>query len=308
MRPSGNFKIKTKKEKKMSTEQTNIREPAVAGQFYTADPVCLQAEVADMLDGEVAKSAGKVRALISPHAGYTYSGKTAAKGFALLKGCEYRRIVVIAPSHRVPFFGIATADYTAYKTPLGNLSIDRDSVSSIIETGQGSVMELTQAHVQEHSLEVQLPFLQEVLSDVPIIPLVCGQLNADLAEKTAKALLPLWNSDTLWVISSDFTHFGHSFGYVPFSNDIEHQLKELDMGAVAKILALDFEGFSDYIEETGATICGTGPIKILLKTIELANCADSITPELLECTNSGEISGDFSHCVGYSSIAFSEKN
>jgi MEMO1 family protein len=119
--------------------------------------------------------------------------------------------------------------------------------------------------------------------------------------------LPLWKSDTLWVISSDFTHFGHSFGYVPFTGDVEHKLKELDMGAVKKILALDSKGFSDYIEDTGATICGAAPIEILLKTIELANCADSIKTELLECTNSGEISGDFSHCVGYSSIAFCDK-
>ena len=290
----------------MSTEYAKIRKPAVAGQFYASNPARLQAEICEMLNIEVAKSAGKVRALISPHAGYIYSGKTAAKGFALVKGCEYRRIVIIAPSHRVSFSGLATADYTAYRTPLGDVSIDSDAVQTVLDSG-GEIKELTAAHAQEHSLEVQLPFLQEVLPDTPIVPLICGHLDANLTRKVAQCLLPFWKSDTLWVISSDFTHFGSSFGYVPFYNDVENQLKELDMGAVEKILDLDFEGFSDYLNETGATICGAGPIKILLKTIELANCTNSLKTELLECTNSGEISGDFSHCVGYSSIAFEDR-
>jgi len=290
----------------MKVENELIREPVVAGQFYTADPVALRVEVAEMLDVEVAKSAGIVRALISPHAGYVYSGKTAAKGFSLLKGGKYSRIVIIAPSHRVSFSGLATAEYSAYRTPLGDIPVDK--CKKLLIESSPVVREFTQAHANEHALEVQLPFIQEMLPDVPVFPLICGHLDANIAEKTAKCLLPLWKSDTLWVISSDFTHFGDSFGYVPFYNDVEHKLKDLDMGAVEKILALDFKGFSGYLEDTGATICGAGPIKILLKIIELANCADSIHAELIECTNSGEVSGDFSHCVGYSSIAFTENN
>ena len=291
----------------MDTEMGKIREPAVAGQFYTEDPETLQSEVQEMLNVDVPKPEGTIRALISPHAGYAFSGKTAAKGFSLLQGGQYDRIVILAPSHNIPFSGLATADYTAYRTPLGDVQIDIDAVQSLLDAGMGVVKEMSGAHQSEHALEVQLPFLQEVLPDTPIVPLICGRLKMGFAEKVANCLMSLWESNTLWVISSDFTHFGRSFGYLPFVDNVENQLKELDMGAVEKIMSLDCEGFSTYLNDTGATICGAGPIKILLKTIELSGCAELIKPELIECTNSGELNGDFSHCVGYSDIVFSDK-
>lgn len=291
----------------MNAEIEKIREPAVAGQFYPADPETLQTEILDMLDVDIPKPEGNIRALISPHAGYAYSGKTAGKGFSLLKGSSYDRIVVIAPSHYLPFSGLATADYTAFRTPLGDIPVDLDAVQLLLDTEPGIVKVITGAHQSEHALEVQLPFLQKVLPDTPIVPLICGRLKVNFAEKAANCLISLWESNTLWVISSDFTHFGRSFGYLPFVDDVENQLKELDMGAVNKILDLDFNGFSEYLDNTRATICGAGPIKILLKTIELSGCAELIRPELIECTNSGELTGDFKHCVGYSDIVFCDR-
>lgn len=290
----------------MNGEEIKVREPAVAGQFYTEDPVALQTEVLEMLDVELTKPDGTIRALISPHAGYVYSGRTAAKGFSLLRGSSYDRILIIAPSHRVPLSGLATADYSAYRTPLGEIPVDLNAVQTILDYGQGIAHGMNGAHQGEHALEVQLPFLQEVLPDTPIVPLICGRMKMNFAEKIANCLLEFWEPNTLWVISSDFTHFGNSFNYVPFTDDIENNLKSLDMGAVEKILALDAQGFAEYIKQTGATICGAGPIEILLKTIEASGMAELVQTDLLECTNSGEISGDFAHCVGYSDIVFSE--
>lgn len=286
--------------------EIKVREPAVAGQFYPADPDSLQAEINDLLNVDVAKPEGKVRALISPHAGYTYSGKTAAKGFSMLRGSSYDRILILAPSHQVPFAGLATADYTFYKTPLGEIPVDTDAVQKVIDYGHGISHAMNAAHRGEHALEVQLPFLQEVLPETPILPLICGRIKSNFAEKIALCLLDFWESNTLWVISSDFTHFGYSFNYVPFEDDVENKLKSLDMGAIEKILAIDESGFNEYVNETGATICGANPIRVLLKTIEVSGSQELIKSELVECTNSGEVSGDFSHCVGYSNIVFSE--
>jgi AmmeMemoRadiSam system protein B len=292
----------------MNAEKSVVREPAVAGQFYPGNRAQLSAELDDMLDRENTSTvSGRVRALISPHAGYVYSGRTAGKGFALLKNCEYRRIIVIAPSHRVHFRGLAASEYTAYRTPLGDVSVDIDAVYETVSAGVKGIEELTQAHIGEHALEVQLPFLQKVLPDVPVVPFICGELDDALAETLAGALMKFWNEDTLWVISSDFTHYGYSFGYLPFTDNVKENLKALDMGAVEKITDLDYIGLSNYIKETGATICGAAPVKLLLKTIETAHSANSVKAELIEYTNSGELTGDFSHAVGYASIKFSSK-
>ena len=293
----------------MNNNNGLVRPPAVAGQFYEGDKSSLEKDLEKLFANCAEISDGfpdtKVRALISPHAGYVYSGQTAAKVFSLIKKFNYKRAIIIAPSHQVPFSGLAVADYSAYKTPLGDVKVDIDICSLLYETP--AVTELKSAHEYEHALEVQLPFLQKLQPDLSIVPLVCGQLDDKTAELAAEALLPYWNSDTLWIISSDFTHYGHSFGYVPFKDNVPENLKKLDLGAADKIVEMDCEGFSEYIEETGATICGSNPIKLLLKTIELSKPDDKVISHLVDYTTSGELAGDYSHCVSYAGIAFFEK-
>ncbi len=139
---------------------------------------------------------------------------------------------------------------------------------------------------------------------LPIIPLICGHVDKQIAECIGKILLQFFGPSTLWVISSDFTHFGYSFGYVPFKTDVPENLRKLDLGAVEKISALDFDGFSKYVESTGATICGANPIRILLKTANLAAAKGAeLKASLIEYTTSGESTGDWSHCVSYAGIA-----
>ena len=290
-----------------------IRLPAVDGQFYDADPVALDAELSDLFANcavDCAVSGNeKVRAIISPHAGYIYSGQTAAEVFAPLQNnFNYRRAVIIAPSHRIAFSGLAASSYTAYRTPLGDLQVDADISERLSRSPVISI--LNAAHDPEHALEVQLPFLQKIIKksdlseDFKIIPLICGGLDCESAKLAAEALSIYWEPETLWIISSDFTHYGNSFGYLPFTENVPENLKKLDLGAVERILDLDFKGFSDYLDQTGATICGANPLKLLLKSIELSLPDDKVTAQLINYTNSGELTGDYSHCVSYAGVAF----
>ena len=285
----------------------SIREPAVAGQFYDSNPKVLRNHIEQMLAdcGSVKAKPGKyVQAVIVPHAGYVYSGKTAAKTLKAAGTSKYKRAIVISPSHSFPFKGLALSSYDAYKTPLGNIPVDKVLSNEIRSRKCRWINEMDEVHIPEHSLEVELPFLQVLLPELPILPIVCGHIDLDIAGSISENLYPFMNNETLWVVSSDFTHFGRQFGYRPFTEDIPEKLRELDIGAVEKIISLDCKGFSSYVEETGATICGANPIKVLLKTIEKAskNSGSAFVPELAAYTTSGELTGDYSHTVSYAGI------
>ena len=286
----------------------SVRPAAVAGGFYSDGRRALEDELSLLFEGslssasDVGESSGRIRALISPHAGYIYSGKTAAKTFALLKNeSDYQRAVVIAPSHRVPFSGVALAGYSAYQTPLGDIEVDFEACNEL--SGKEFFSKLDAAHEYEHALEVQLPFMQTIIPDIQIVPLICGELSQKGLRTVAESLQPFWSPDVLWIISSDFTHYGRSFGYLPFNDNIPENLRKLDMGAIEKITGLDTSGFTDYISDTGATICGAAPIRVLLQMIEIAG-KENISASLVDYTNSGMQTGDYSHCVSYAGIVF----
>ncbi|MCX6985526.1 MAG: AmmeMemoRadiSam system protein B [Lentisphaerae bacterium] len=291
----------------------SVREPAVAGQFYDSDPESLRHQIEQMLAGgkSVTAESGKyVQAVIVPHAGYVYSGKTAAKTLKTAGSFKYKRAIVISPSHSFPFKGLALSSYDAYRTPLGCIPVDKEMLKEIRSKKCRWINERDEVHIPEHSLEVELPFLQVLFPELPIVPIVCGNADLEVAGDISEVLYPFMNSETLWVVSSDFTHFGRQFGYRPFTEDIPEKLRELDTGAVEKIISLDCSGFSDYVEETGATICGANPIKVLLKTIGKASrhAGSVFLPELVEYTTSGELTGDYSHTVSYAGIVIYGKN
>lgn len=282
-----------------------IREPAVAGQFYEADPVRLKEFVESSINRHADRAKNNLRAVIVPHAGYVYSGEVAAETFARAAGNHFSRVVVIAPSHRVGFRGVATSDYTVYKTPIGDLQIDEEAVESLNGSGSKYIGRLTEAHTAEHALEVELPFIVEMFPDSKIVPLVCGEIDGEIAKEVADKLVSLFNEDTLWVISSDFTHYGDAFGYRPFKESVEENLKTLDLGAVDEILKLNGDTFRDYIHNTGATICGNRPISILLETINKSGV--EVNAELVDYTTSGKLTGDFKHSVSYVGMSFTEQ-
>lgn len=262
-----------------------VRPPAVAGAFYPAQGQVLANDVRAMLVKAVPADAGAPapKAIIVPHAGYIYSGATAALAYARLSAGRntIKRVVLLGPVHRVPVNGLALPGVDAFATPLGNIEVDQAAVAAIRPLRQ--VVVSPAAHALEHSLEVQLPFLQAVLDDFKLLPLAVG--DATPAE-VADVLEVLWGGpETLIVISSDLSHF------LPY-----RAAQTVDGETVRHILDLS----SSLTHEQA---CGGTPINGLL----LAARQHRLRPLLLGLCNSGDSAGDKSRVVGYAALAFTEE-
>ncbi|MFA6203721.1 MAG: AmmeMemoRadiSam system protein B [Gallionella sp.] len=258
-----------------------IRPPAVAGLFYPADAGELKQEVQEYLAAAQPFDLSP-KALIVPHAGYIYSGAIAATAYATLRKLarKIRRVILLGPTHRVAIRGIALPGVDAFATPLGRIRIDVAAADAIRHLAQ--VTTSSHAHAQEHALEVQLPFLQSVLSDFTVLPLAVG--NASAAE-VAEVLECLWGGEeTLIVISSDLSH------YLPYAT-----AQRIDYETVQAILNL-----TQPIAHEHA--CGGTPVSGLI----IAAAHHHLRPHLLALKNSGETAGDRDRVVGYAALAFTE--
>ncbi|MBM4044957.1 MAG: AmmeMemoRadiSam system protein B [Planctomycetes bacterium] len=275
-----------------------VRECTGAGRWFAGDSRSLAAQVDGYLTKvKLERPAGKLLALVSPHAGYDYSGLCAAYGYSLLKEGEFSTVVLLGFSHYVGFRGASIADVKFYSTPLGRIPVDRDVCDKLLK--EKLFTSNAMAHRREHSDENQLPFLQRTLKTFKLVPLVLGELEGEDYQTIADGLKKHIPSDALIVASSDFTHYGENFGYMPFRTDIKANLKKLDGGAIDQIVKLDAAGFLAYVEKTGATICGRRPIAVLLKLLP-----KDAKGHLLNYYTSGDLGGDYSHSVSYASIAF----
>jgi len=275
-----------------------VRKSPIAGSWYPGEKKQLQSQIEEYLaKAKPAAIEGRICALISPHAGIQWSGQAAACGYKLLKGQKIKRVIVLGPSHYSGFRGLATSAEEYYETPLGKIKVDKETSEALykITLFQGP----RNAELQEHSLEMQLPFLQSVIGEFLLVPLVVGELSLNDYAEAARALSPYLDANTIVVASSDFTHYGYRFGYQPFKENPRDNLKKLDEGAIKKIIAKDFQGFLNYVDETGATICGTRPIGIILKMLPAKAQGTQ-----LDYYTSGDLTGDFSSSVSYASIAF----
>lgn len=268
----------------MLTDTINkIRKPAVAGQFYPADQNKLTDMVETMLGEAKPVTAGHIKALIVPHAGFIYSGPVAASAYQALspQSEEIKRIILLGPSHRVGFHGLATISASEYQMPQGNIKIDRAATRLIEALPQ--VQQLDQAHAQEHSLEVQLPFLQFLLGSFSLVPLVVGECSA---KQVAEVLDLLWGStETLIVISSDLSHYQ--------SYQVAQQQ---DKQTSESILNLTPEN----IQYNDA--CGRNPVNGLL----VAAKSHQLTPRLVDLRNSGDTAGTPDRVVGYGAYLFND--
>ncbi len=276
-----------------------VRKSPIAGTWYPGDKQKLVKLVEDYFtQARPPAVKGRIVALISPHAGIQYSGQAAACGYKLLRGRKISRVLVLGPSHYAGFRGIATSAEDFYETPIGRIKVDRDVSDALYKNAlfKGP----RQAEQQEHSLEMQLPFLQVALGEFTLVPLVAGELSEKDYADAAQILAPYLDNSTIIVASSDFTHYGVRFGYQPFKDQPRENLKKLDGGAIDKILAKDFKGFLSYVDETGATICGTRSIGVVLKMLPPA-----AQGKLLSYYTSGDLTGDFDTSVSYASILFS---
>jgi hypothetical protein len=278
-----------------------VREPVAAGRFYPADEGALRKEVNSYLDKIPEKNLpGKPVALISPNAGYKYTGIVAAHGYSKIKSHNYKRVIILAPSHYGRFKGVSISLVSHYRTPLGLVALDSEVCNKLLAQPPLFGTE-PQADKREYSIENQLPFLQTVLKDFKIVPLLFGTLSRENVQKVADAIKPFITNDTLLIASSDFTKYGDAFSYTPFRKNIEENIKKLDYGAFNRILALDSKGFLRYRIETGITADGFLPIGILLRLLP-----SDAKGTLLGYDTSGRQSGDFTYSGSYASIVFTK--
>ena len=280
-----------------------VRPPAVAGAFYPTGKESLSGQVGDLL-GQ-AKSNGVSGALVAavvPHAGYVYSGRCAAAVFCQVKANHYKRIIILGPSHHLSFVGVSVPnpDIGAYRTPLGDVKIDRKVCDALSRCSGFSVV--PGADTKEHSIEVELPFLQMKAGEFELVPLVCGGVRETEIEGVAKAIASFVDSNTLLVASSDFTHFGPGYGYVPFDRDIKANLYRRLEQSSGSIAALDLAGFRAHCDETQDTICGRIPIMLLLSVLK--QIRPDVKGQVLDRYLSGDLSGDYASSVSYAAIGF----
>lgn len=258
-----------------------IQRPSVAGMFYPADPGQLGAEINELLREAGTNGGACPKALIAPHAGYVYSGPVAASAYVRLlpQAKTISRVLVLAPSHRVPFSGLATSSADFFNTPLGDVAVDRVAVEQALELPQ--VQTFDRAFAGEHALEVHLPFLQVVLEDFRLVPFIVGDANA---EDVARVLDLLWGgAETLIVVSSDLSHF---LDYTSARQRDQATTRAIEMLSPEQI---------DYHDA-----CGRTPLNGLL----LAAREHSLHPHTVDLRNSGDTAGDKSRVVGYGAYVF----
>ncbi|WP_027148428.1 AmmeMemoRadiSam system protein B [Methylobacter tundripaludum] len=251
------------------------RQPAVAGSFYPVNPEQLHLMLDQFLN-DAATDEKVPKAIIAPHAGYIYSGPIAASAYARLKKAHDKitRVVLIGPSHRVAFRGLAVSRSETFTTPLGSVPVDQAAVQTLVQLPFVEYIE--QAHTYEHSLEVHLPFLQEMLDSFEIVPIVAGDASP---EQVSQVLDALWGGDeTLIVISSDLSHY-HDYATA----------QQMDKSTSQTIEQLQYERL------TPESACGKVPVSGLLKLAR----KKSLSVTTIDLRNSGDTAGDKASVVGY---------
>lgn len=271
-----------------------IREPAVSGTFYPANPDVLRSDIEGYL-GKVPdeRLAGSIAGLISPHAGYMYSGQTAAYGYKALMGSAYDTVIVLAPSHQSFFVGTAAYDKGAFRTPLGLVRIDEDLSRELIKRGD-IVRSDARPHRGEHAIEVQIPFLQAVLGEFKLVPLVMGtSQDPDSSEQLAMLIYDCIRQRKeryLVIGSTDLSH------YYPYDLAVQ-----MDKAAVELIKSFDVAGLIRELPQGNYEACGAGPLIAAMMVCERLGARRS---KVFNYVNSGDVTGDMSGVVGYVSCAF----
>jgi MEMO1 family protein len=283
-----------------------VRRAQKAGGWYPEDRAWATAEMHRMF--RVASTAPhgskKPLALIVPHAGWKYSGVAAAAAFRNLHRGDFQRVVLLGPSHGYGFQGFSVPNYEAFETPLGRIPVCREAAE--LRDGE-LVRDVPEADRGEHSLELELPWLQETLGSFCIVPILVGSTNADSERALATRLAPLKNDATLFVVSSDFVHYGSRFDYAPFGADVsaaQPRIAELENQAIGLLSRKDAGSFRRLIAKTQATICGFRGQLVLLEVLgQAAEDAEALT---FAHYSSADLAGerDESGSVGYVSLGY----
>lgn len=269
----------------------DIRKSTISGSWYPGNPETLRSQIQGYLQAVPAhpKWKGEVVALIAPHAGYTYSGGVAAYAYTLLLTQPFTQVVIVAPSHRHAFKGASVDTKSGYETPLGVVPVDRD-LAETIRSKSGIFSYVQQGHAEEHSLEIQIPFLQETLKNFSIVPIIQGSQDRFTTDEIARGLVEaLKGKKVLLVASTDLSHF-HPYD----------QAKALDKKILDRVAAFDEKRLAQDLDAVQSEACGGGPMVTVMKTARLLGANQA---QVLKYANSGDITGDRSGVVGYMAAA-----
>jgi MEMO1 family protein len=269
----------------------NIRKSVIAGSWYPGKSSTLKRDIEKYFSNVPDLNlAGEIVGLVAPHAGYIYSGQVAAYAYKLVMGKSYDAVVVVGPSHRVAFHGVSIWSEGGYETPLGVVPIDED-LSRNIKKFSKTVNIIPAAHSQEHSLEIQLPFLQVALGNFPFVPLVMGDQNADTCYDLADAIYQAAENRKILIVgSSDLSHF-HNYA----------KASQLDAIVLKHIQDGDTSGLLKSLDREICEACGGGPMAVAILVAKKMGAENS---QLLKYSNSGDVTGDESSVVGYAAAAF----
>ena len=264
----------------------NVRMPEVAGLFYPLDATELSEQITNLLDSnKLDKKFNNILGIVVPHAGYIYSGKSAAIAYNVLKeNNDFETAIILSPSHHEYFSGISIFDGDFYRTPLGDVPINKELATEIVNLSK-TITFSNKGHKKEHALEVQLPFLQMIKKEFNIVPIVIGDQSAEFIQDLSNVLAQIYDGRIILIISSDLSHF-HS----------KKKAFELDKIVVDRINNMEFPELYNDLANNNCEACGGGGIVALLE------CADIIgdyKAEVLSHTDSGDVSNDNSSVVGY---------
>jgi MEMO1 family protein len=283
-------------ENNQKEENMTVRNPAVAGTFYPAQERQLKNEVEQFLNAaKVLQPEKSLRILIVPHAGFSYSGATAGWGFKQVAQEQYSTVYLLGSSHKSYFSQAAVYNSGVWKNPLGTMAIDEDLANGLINQSSLITANLS-VHDQEHSLEVELPFLQIIYQDFKLVPILLGHSEADVLSSLSEAIVSQFDDSSLLVVSTDLSHY-----------PVEDVAEAVDKQTIEAILSLDQNFFDQKINENltkpgvETCACGADGVKVAIMVAEKLGYKEA---KLIHYSNSGQTGGDKSRVVGYAAIGF----
>ena len=266
----------------------NVKEPSVAGTSYPAD----KKELRETVEGFLAKAEkgqrnGKLIALVSPHAGYRFSGQVAAYGYKEIKDSGIKKVILIGPSHHSAFKGASVYTKGSFRTPLGDVKIDETLAAGLLDE-KADIRFYPEAYEKEHSIEVQLPFLQTVLKDFTIVPILIGSPTKQTFEHLVSGLTDMLDEKTLIIASSDLSHY-HDYA----------RAKEMDGKIISAIERLSVMDAAQLLQNGEAELCGSFPVVIAMEAAKRYGATVGI---VFNSANSGDVTGEKDKVVGYASL------
>lgn len=268
----------------------DIRKSVIAGSWYPGDPNILRKDIEHYFSKVTAdKIEGHIVGLVAPHAGYVYSGQIAAYAYHQIKKKLYDTVFVISPSHRMAFPGVSVFLGGGYETPLGVVPVNKGMAGRLMSFSR-LIDDIPSAHIQEHALEIQLPFLQVSLGEFSFVPLVMGNQDSKTCEELANAIFQAaGDSNILIVGSSDLSHF-HDY----------NQAVKKDSQFLENLEKMDVRGMLADLKSGKCEACGGGPAAVAVMTSKMMGASEA---KILKYANSGDVTGDRGRVVGYASAA-----